>query len=125
MTYKHGQTTLKPQIAATTDEIRAKLDHLNRLRAAILAETEAKTKELARIRAARKRLQPIATYAPTPEALAYREMHGHIIAAQPAPRLGGSRGLRMASDEAALYEHRIRELRGPNASLGRKKGAVN
>lgn len=124
MTYTHGNTTLKPTTAKTADEVRAELENLNRLRAAILAETAAKEKELARIRAARKRLQPVATYEPTPEALAYREQYGHVIAAMPAPKYGGSKGLRMASDEAALYEHQIRELRGPDARLGRKKGAA-
>jgi hypothetical protein len=108
MSYQYGQTTLKPQAAKTSDEIRVELENLNRLRAAILAETEAKAKELARIRAARLRLQPIATYAPTPEALAYREIFGHIIAQQPAPLHGGVRGLRMATAEAARHDERKR-----------------
>jgi hypothetical protein len=98
----------KSPTAKASDDIRGELENLNRLRAAILAETEAKAKELARIRAARLRLQPIATYAPTPEALTYREQYGHIIAEQPAPLHGGWRGLRMATEEAARHDERKR-----------------
>lgn len=98
----------KSPTAKTTDDIRGELENLNRLRAAILAETEAKAKELDRIRAARLRLQPIATYAPTPEALAYRELFGHIIAHQPQSLHGGVRGLRMATAEAARHDERKR-----------------
>lgn len=122
MTYIHGQAALKPRaVTMTADKVRGELENLNRLRAAILAETEAKYKELARIQAARKRLMPVATYKPTPTALAYRERYGHLIEQQPAPLLGGSKGLRLAADEAALYEHRKRETHGPDARLGRKK----
>lgn len=95
-------------IARTTDQMRAELARLHEFRAAIQAETEAKQKELERIRAARQRLQPVATYAPTPQALAYREQYGHVIAAQPTPLHGGSRGLAMAAREAAAYEERKR-----------------
>lgn len=112
MSYKYGQTTLKPQVAMTADQIRVELERLNDLRAAILAETEAKEKELARIRAARKRLMPISTNEPTPEALAYREQYGHIIAAMPAPKYGGRNGLRMAAEEAGRHEARKREMAG-------------
>lgn len=98
----------KSPTSKTADDIRGELENLNRLRAAILAETEAKAKELTRIRAARLRLQPIATYAPTPEALAYREQHGHIIAQQPAPLHGGRRGLGAATAEAARRDERKR-----------------
>lgn len=125
MSYVHGQTALKPRaVTMTADRVRVELENLNRLRTAILAETEAKYKELARIQAARKRLMPVATYKPTATALAYRELYGHLIKNQPEPVLGGSRGLRMAADEAALYEHEKREKDGPNARLGRKKLAA-
>jgi hypothetical protein len=100
MTYIHGQTTLKPQAAKTADEIRVELENLNRLKAAILAETAAKAKELARIQSARKRLEPVATYKPTPIALAYREQYGHLFERQPRPIHGGPDGLRMAANEA-------------------------
>jgi hypothetical protein len=107
MTYTYGQSAQKPRVVAmTADQVRAEMENLNRLKAAILAESAAKAKELERIRAARKRLQPVATYKPTPEALAYREQYGHIIAAQPAPMHGGLRGLRMAAAEAAAHDAR-------------------
>lgn len=115
MNYTHGQSVIKPR----TDEVRAELARLNRIKGAILTETAAKEKELARIQAARRRLVPVATYEPTPTALAYREQYGHLIERQTAPRYGGSKGLRMAADEAALYEHEKREKDGPNARLGR------
>jgi hypothetical protein len=108
MSYQYGQTTLRPQAAKTNDEMRVELENLNRLRAAILAETEAKEKELARIRTARKRLIPISTNEPTPEALAYREKYGHIIAQMPAPTYGGRDGLRMAAAEADRHQARKR-----------------
>ncbi len=94
----------KSPAVQTADEIHIEMERLQHFRAAILAETTAKEKELARIRAARKRLEPIATYTPTPEALAYREQYGHIIAAQPAPVYGGSSGLGMATREAASWD---------------------
>lgn len=110
MTYIHGRSALKPRaVAMTADQVRAELENLNRLKAAILTESAAKTKELARIQAARKRLEPVATYAPTPQALAYREQYGHIIAAQPAPIHGGQHGLAMAMREAQEHEERKRE----------------
>lgn len=118
--YIHGATLNKPSVVQkTADEVRRELENLNRLRAAIIAETQAKTQELARIRAARKRLEPVATYKPSPEALAYREQHGRTIAAQPAPKYGGRDGLRMAAAEAATLEARLRAKEGPNARLGR------
>jgi hypothetical protein len=103
--YTHGQSVIRPR----TEEVRAELSRLNRLKSAILVETAAKQKELARIRNARRRLEPVATYEPTPEALAYREQYGHIVAQQPRPVHGGRNGLRMAADEAALVEARKRE----------------
>ena len=109
MTYIHGQSTIKSRaVTMTADDARRELENLNRLRAAILAETEAKAKELDRIRKARLRLQPVATYAPTPAALAYREQYGHIIAAQPTPLHGGERGLQRAVREAQEVEERKR-----------------
>jgi len=123
MSYEYGQTTLKPYAAKTRDEMRVELENLHRLRAAILAETEAKAKELARIQAARKRLVPIATYAPTTTALAYRDLYGHLMDAQPQPIHGGAGGLRMAAAEAARYEAKKREVDGPDAQLGRRKAA--
>lgn len=108
MTYVHGQATLRPQKAKTADQVRAELERLNNLRAAILAETAAKEKELARIRAARKRLIPVSTNKPSAEALAYREQYGHIIAAMPAPKYGGKAGLRMAAEESARHHARKR-----------------
>lgn len=122
MAYQYQKPT-RPQVAQTSDQVRTELENLNRLRAAILAETEAKAKELARIQAARKRLIPIATYKPTPTALAYRELYGHRLAAQPAPMHGGHRGLAMAAAEAARYETAKREAEGPDARLGRRKAA--
>lgn len=108
MTYQYGATLHKPKkVAMTSDEVRQEMANLQRLRAAILAETEAKAKELDRIRKARQRLEPVATYQPTPEALAYREQYGHIIAAQPAPLHGGRRGLAAATREAE--EHMARK----------------
>jgi len=110
VTYIHGQSTIKTRaVAMTADEARRELANLNRLRAAILAETEAKAKELDRIRKARLRLQPVATYAPTPAALAYREQYGHIIASQPMPLHGGERGLQRAVREAQEVEDRKRQ----------------
>ena len=107
MTYQHGQTLLKPKaLAMTTDQVRAQLEHLRRVQHQIEAETAVKERELARIRAARRRLQPVATYQPTPTALAYRELYGHIIAAQPAPVHGGWAGLQAAAKEAAAYDAR-------------------
>jgi hypothetical protein len=123
MSYEYGKTTLKPSVARTSDDMRAELENLHRLRAAILAETEAKSKELARIQAARKRLVPVATYAPTTTALAYRDLYGHLMDDQPQPIHGGSSGLRMAAAEAARYEARKREVDGPDARLGRRKAA--
>ena len=109
MTYIHGQSAHSPRaVNLTAEEARKELANLNRLRAAILAETEAKAKELERIQKARLRLQPIATYAPTPAALAYREQYGHIIAAQPTPLHGGERGLQRAVREAQEVEERKR-----------------
>lgn len=110
MTYVHGATLANPRAnKLTSDQVRERLEKLRILRAQLDAELEAKEKELARIRAARQRLQPIATYKPTPQALAYREQFGHIIAAQPAPLHGGSRGLAAATREAAEWEARKRE----------------
>lgn len=101
MTYQHGETLLKPKrLAMTADQVRAELANLRRIQAQIQAETAAKEAELARIRAARKRLQPVSTWKPSPEALAYREQYGHIIAAQPPPKYGGRAGLRAATEEA-------------------------
>lgn len=120
MSYIHGQAKLKPNaVTMTTDQVRAELERLNRLKAAILAESEAKYKELARIQAARKRLVPIATYEPTPTALAYREQFGHLFQHQPPPIHGGRRGLTMAMREAQICESKKREKDGPNAMLGK------
>lgn len=109
MAYVHGATLSNPRAnKLTSDQVRERLEKLRRIRAELDAELEAKEKELTRIRAARKRLQPVATYQPSPAALAYREQYGHVIAAQPTPLHGGSRGLRMAADEAARHEERKR-----------------
>jgi len=103
--YTHGASRQAQNTAReTADDIRARLEQLRRTRAAIEAEQAAKDAELKRIRAARLRLTPVATYAPTLEALAYREQYGHIIAAQPAPMHGGRRGLALATREAAEHE---------------------
>lgn len=115
MHYVHGQSVLKPR----TDEVRAELAKLNRIKSAILAETAAKEKELKRIQAARRKLTPMATYEPTPTALAYREQFGHLFKNQPEPVFGGKLGLGMAADEAAMFEQEKREKDGPNARLGR------
>lgn len=108
MSYAYGQTKLKPLVAMTADQVRVELERLNDLRAAILAETAAKEKELNRIRAARKRLIPVSTNKPSAEAIAYREQHAHIIAAQPEPVYGGKSGLRMATAESARHDERKR-----------------
>ena len=103
--YVHGATTNTAQVVRkTADQVRADLEHLRRIEAQIIAETAAKEAELQRIRAARRRLEPKATYRPTPEALAYREEHAHEIANQPAPIHGGRAGLRRAALEAATYD---------------------
>ena len=93
-------------VAMTTEQVRTEMQRLRNLQAQIQAENLAKEKELQRIRASRKRLEPVATYAPTPEALAYRELYAHTIAAQPTPLHGGIRGLRMATREAAEHDAR-------------------
>lgn len=99
MTYIHGATVNKPALVAkTADEIRGRLEHLGKVRAAVITETAAKETELARIRAARKRLEPIATYKPTAEQLAYRDQHAATIAAMPNLH-GGPAGLRAATRE--------------------------
>ena len=109
MTYVHGATLANPRAnKLTSDQVRERLEKLRVIREQLDAELEAKEAELARIRAARQRLQPVATYKPTPEALAYREQYGHVIAAQPAPLHGGSRGLARAVREALDYEERKR-----------------
>ena len=103
--YVHGASTNTPQVLRkTADQVRADLEHLRRIEAQILAETAAKDKELARIRAARKKLEPKATYQPTAEALAYWEAHHEAVAAQPRPIHGGPLGLRKAAHEAATYD---------------------
>ncbi len=105
MSYVRGQSTrTQTAVRETADQVRDKLDNLRRMEAAIDAEQAAKEAELARIRAARLRLAPVATYKPTLEALAYREEHGHAIAAQPAPLHGGRLGLTRATREAAEHE---------------------
>ena len=110
MAYVHGATLANPRAnKLTSDQVRERLEKLRVIRAQLDAELEAKEAELARIRAARQRLQPIATYKPTPQALAYREEYGAIIAAQPAPLHGGHRGLAMAAKEAAAHEARKRQ----------------
>jgi hypothetical protein len=103
--YVHGETTNTTQaVRKTADQLRADLEHLRRIEAQIMAETAAKDRELARIRAARKKLEPKATYLPTAEALAYWEAHRDAVAAQPAPLHGGPAGLRKAAHEAAAYD---------------------
>jgi NifB/MoaA-like Fe-S oxidoreductase len=110
VTYVHGATLANPRAnKLTSDQVRERLERLRVIRAQLDAELEAKEAELARIRAARQRLQPVATYKPTPQALAYREMCGDIIAAQPAPLHGGSRGLAAAAREATEHEARKRD----------------
>lgn len=106
MTYVHGATINKPALAnKTADEVRAHLEHLNQVRAQVIAETAAKERELARIRASRKRLMPVATYAPTPEQIAYYNEHAAEIARQPNKH-GGHQGLRLAVAEAAAHDAR-------------------
>ena len=103
MNYVHGATINKPALAAkTADEVRAPLEHLNRIRAAVITETAAKESELARIRAARKRLEPVATYKPNAEQLAYRDEHAATIAKQPSKH-GGPAGLRAATREIETH----------------------
>jgi hypothetical protein len=98
--YKYGESKNKPQsLQKTVDMIRQDLEHLRRIEAQLVAETAGKEAELARIRAARKKLEPKATYKPTAEALAYREANHEAIAAQPKPLHGGPAGLRRASAE--------------------------
>ena len=110
-TYAYGASRqTQNTIRETADDLRARLEHLRRTRAAVEAEQAAKDAELARIRAARLRLAPVATYRPTAEALAYREKYGQIIAAQPAPLHGGRRGLQRAMREAQEYEAKKREI---------------
>lgn len=101
MTYIHGQTVNKPrQVQQTADEVRAHVEHLRQVRAQVIAETAAKEKELARIRASRKRNSPQATYKPTPTALAWRELYGHTLAKLPEPIHGGHAGLIAATRES-------------------------
>ena len=105
LSYEYGASVNKPQVLRkTAEQIRADLEHLRRIEAQIIEETAAKDRELARIRAARKKLEPKATYLPTAEALAYWEAHHEAVAAQPAPLHGGPAGLRKAAAEAASYD---------------------
>lgn len=120
MVYQYGSSKTPAEIHREKLEAAAELEHLRQVRAAIQAETAAREAELERIRKARQRLKIVATNAPSPEAIAYRDAHAHIIAAQPAPKYGGTKGLRAAADEAALFEHLKRQKEGPGAMLGRK-----
>jgi methylphosphotriester-DNA--protein-cysteine methyltransferase len=105
--YVHGASINKPQVLRkTAEQVKADLEHLRRIEAQILAETAAKEAELARIRAARKRLEPKATYLPTAAAIAYWEEHHEQVAQQPAPLHGGPQGLRKATAEAAAHDAR-------------------
>jgi hypothetical protein len=103
--YIHGASVNKPQVLRkTADQVRVDLEHLRSIEAQILVETAAKDKELARIRAARKKLEPKATYLPTAEALAYWGEHHEHISQQPAPLHGGTAGLKRAAHEAATWD---------------------
>ncbi len=103
--YVHGMSKNKPAtLRMTADQIKADLEHLRRIEAQVLAETAAKEKELARIRAARKKLEPKATYLPTAEAIAYWEEHHDAVEARPRPLLGGQHNLYLASLEAATWD---------------------
>jgi len=105
MSYTYGASVNKPQtLRKTAEQIRADLEHLRRIEAQIIEETAAKDRELARIRAARKKLEPKATYLPTAEALAYREATREAFAGLPTPLHGGPAGLRRAAAEAAAYD---------------------
>ncbi len=105
MSYEYGASTNKPQtLRKTSDQIRADLERLRRIEAQIIEETLAKDRELARIRAARKKLEPKATYLPTAEALDYWDAHHEAISRQPAPLHGGPAGLRKAAAEAAAHD---------------------
>lgn len=110
MAYVHGATLANPRAnKLTSDQVRERLEKLRVIREQLDAELAAKEAELDRIRKARLRLQPVATYKPTPEALAYREQYGHVIANQPAPMYGGQRGLAAATREAMTHEARKRD----------------
>ena len=103
--YVHGASINKPQVLRkTADQVKADLEHLRSIEAQIMAETAAKDAELARIRAARKRLEPKATYKPTAEQAAYWEAHYEQVAQQPRPLHGGPAGLRKATAEAAAHD---------------------
>lgn len=105
--YAHGATTNTTQaVRKTADQVRADLEHLRRIEAQIMAETAAKDAQLARIRAARKKLEPKATYKPTDEQAAYWEAHREAVAEQPRPIHGGPQGLRKATAEAAAHDAR-------------------
>lgn len=86
--------------------IRQQVANLRRLEAAIQAEAIAKENHLHRLYAERRRWQRAGSYTPSPEAIAYREQYGHIIAAQPEPIHGGLAGLRAAAEEAENWEAR-------------------
>jgi hypothetical protein len=88
------------------ESIRERLTSLRRLEAAIQAESIAKENHLHRLYAERRRWQRAGSYTPSAEAIAYREQHGHIIAAQPRPIHGGLAGLRAAAEEAENWEAR-------------------
>jgi len=103
--YVHGASINKPQVLRkTADQVKADIEHLRRIEAQILAETAAKDAELARIRAARKRLEPKATYKPTAEQAAYWEANHELVAQHPRPLHGGPAGLRKATAEAAAHD---------------------
>jgi methylphosphotriester-DNA--protein-cysteine methyltransferase len=105
--YVHGATVNKPQVLRkTADQVKADLEHLRRIEAQILSETASKDAELARIRAARKKLEPKATYKPTAEQAAYWEAHREQVAQQRRPIHGGPAGLRKATAEAAAHDAR-------------------
>lgn len=84
----------------TADQVRAKLENLRRLEAAIEAEALAKEQHLSKLYAERRRRHRAGDYTPSADALAYRDKYAHIIAAQPRPLHGGPAGLRAAADEA-------------------------
>ena len=111
MSYVHGASVNKPAtLRKTADQVRADLENLRRIEAQILAESAAKEKELARIRAARKKLEPKATYKPTPEAIAaweeFQANHTNPHGDKPSD---GYRRRKEAAAEAAHHDATKRE----------------
>lgn len=104
MTYTHPATIIQE----VSGNIRERLATLRRLEVSIEAEVIAKENHHHKFYAERRRWQRAGSYTPSPQAIAYREQCGNVIAAQPRPVHGGPAGLRAAVQEIEEYEARKR-----------------